>query len=265
VSAAPRVVSLVPSVTETLLAWGVTPVACTRFCEQPALLHVGGTKNPDVSAIVELAPDLVVMCIEENRGEDAEALAAAGVHTAALSIDGLGDVLPGLRMLAGLLGFDPDDLHLDDAAWAARAGEGDRAGATGGHGAQDGAPAETPGERTGEPAPLDVSVFVPIWKRPWMTISGGTYGSSLLAALGARNVFADARERYPTVTLDEARERRPDVVLAPSEPYPFAERHVPLLDEVAPVVLVDGQDLFWWGVRTPAAMRRLRHQLSNAR
>ena len=45
---APRVVSLVPSVTETLLAWGVTPVAVTRFCEVPGLPTVGGTKNPDV-------------------------------------------------------------------------------------------------------------------------------------------------------------------------------------------------------------------------
>jgi GT2 family glycosyltransferase len=63
----------------------------------------------------------------------------------------------------------------------------------------------------------------------------------------------------------EARAREPDVVLAPSEPYPFRERHVPLLEEVAPVVLVDGQDLFWWGVRTPAAMGRLRRQLTARR
>jgi len=77
-------------------------------------------------------------------------------------------------------------------------------------------------------------------------------------------VFADADDRYPTVTLEEARARRPDLVLAPSEPYPFRERHVPLLAEVAPVVLVDGQDLFWWGVRTPAAVARLRHRLWDA-
>ena len=52
-----RVVSLVPSVTETLLAWGIAPVACTRFCEQPDLPQVGGTKDPDVAAIIDLAPD----------------------------------------------------------------------------------------------------------------------------------------------------------------------------------------------------------------
>ena len=48
-----RVVSLVPSVTETLLAWGVDVVACTRFCEKPQLRHVGGTKDPDIEAIVD--------------------------------------------------------------------------------------------------------------------------------------------------------------------------------------------------------------------
>ena len=220
----PRVVSLVPSVTETLLAWGLTPVACTRFCEQPDLPHVGGTKNPDVDAIVALAPDLVVMCVEENRREDAGALAAAGLVTASLSVDSVQDVAPALQMLAGLVGVDPAVVAVVDAG----------------------------------PAPADAPrAFVPIWKRPWMTLSGGTYGSSLLAAAGVANVFADAPDRYPTVTLDEARARHPDVVLAPSEPFPFGERHGPLLEEVAPVALVDGQDLFWWGSRTPAALARL--------
>ena len=219
---APRVVSLVPSVTETLLAWGVTPVACTRFCEQPDLPHVGGTKDPDVAAIADLAPDLVVLCVEENRREDADALAVAGVATAALSIDSVADVGPALAMLAGLVGV----------------------------------PAPPMADVPPDPEP-SLRAFVPIWKRPWMSLAGGTYGSSLLASVGVANVFAGARDRYPTVTLDEVRAREPDVVLAPSEPYPFAERHIPLFDGVAPVVLVDGQDLFWWGVRTPAARSRL--------
>lgn len=235
----PRVVSLVPSVTETLLAWGVTPVACTRFCEQPDLRHVGGTKDPDVPAIIDLAPDLVVMCVEENRREDADALADAGVVTAALSIDAVADVAVGLRMLAGLVGPPA----------AASATAEDAAAAV------DALAAATP-------LPTRLRAFVPIWKRPWMSLAGGTYGSSLLETLGVVNVFADAAERYPTVTLDDVREREPEVVLAPSEPYPFAERHVPLFEDVAPVVLVDGQDLFWWGVRTPAAAARLRDQLA---
>ena len=88
------IVSLVPSVTETLLAWGVVPAACTRFCEQPDLPHVGGTKNPDVEAIVALRPSLVVMCDEENRREDADALAAAGVPVHSCSPRSVAEVAP---------------------------------------------------------------------------------------------------------------------------------------------------------------------------
>lgn len=216
-----RVVSLVPSLTETLLAWGVEPVACTRFCEQPGLRHVGGTKDPDVAAVAALAPDLVVVNDEENRLEDHDALVAAGLDVHVVSIDGVADVPPALAALAARLGLDV-------------------------------APVELPA-----PVPVTRSAFVPIWKRPWMSLAGGTYGSSVLAHLGVANVFADADARYPEVTLEEAAARRPDVVLAPSEPYPFAERHRAALEVVAPVVLVDGQDLFWWGARTPAALARL--------
>ena len=109
-----------------------------------------------MDAIVALTPDLVVMCVEENRREDAAALSAAGLVTASLSIDSVADVAPALQMLAGLVGVD--------RRWwrpSARA-----------------------------PAPRTLRAFVPIWKRPWMTLSGGTCGSSLLAAAGVANVFA---------------------------------------------------------------------------
>src|SRR5690606_30343874 len=168
-----RVVSLVPSVTETLLAWGVTPVACTRFCEQPDLPHVGGTKDPDVAAIAALDVDLVVMCVEENRREDAEALAATGVTTAALSIDGVTDVGPALTMLGSLAGAE-------GRAAADVEALGRAAGAV-----------PTPDPAFDVPAPR-LRAFVPIWKRPWMSLAGETYGSSLLAAIGVANVFADA-------------------------------------------------------------------------
>jgi hypothetical protein len=93
-------------------------------------------------------------------------------------------------------------------------------------------------------------------------MNGETYGSSVLRHLGIVNVFEAAGPRYPEVELDEARSGRPDVVLAPSEPYPFKERHLAELVAVAPSVLVDGQDLFWWGVRTPDALARLHERLS---
>ena len=88
-----NVVSLVPSVTETLLAWGIEPTACTRFCEQPGRVHVGGTKDPDIGQIVSLAPDLVVVDEEENRREDYDALVAAGVPVHVLASQALADVI----------------------------------------------------------------------------------------------------------------------------------------------------------------------------
>ena len=57
-----------------------------------------------------------------------------------------------------------------------------------------------------------------------MALGAPTYGASLLAHLGVDTVFGDDGP-YPETSLEEARARRPDLVIAPSEPYPFAERH----------------------------------------
>jgi ABC-type Fe3+-hydroxamate transport system substrate-binding protein len=221
-----RVVSLVPSATESLMAWGVVPIACTRFCERPELPHVGGTKDPDLAEIVRLQPDLVVMCEEENLRDHHDELVAAGLATYTFHVDGVDDVAPQLAALADAVGASFDGVAASDLP-----------------------PAPT--------GPASRSAFVPIWRRPWMTLSGTTYGSSLLARLGIANVFADAEVRYPEVTLDDVAARHPDVVLLPSEPYPFKARHRAEVAPVAPALLVDGQDLFWWGTRTPAALARL--------
>src|SRR5439155_10376654 len=107
------------------------------------------------------------------------------------------------------------------------------------------------------PSVTRLRAFVPVWRRPWITLNGDTYGSSLLRAIGVGNVFAGHPDRYPSVSLAEAAELAPDLVIAPTEPYPFGERQRVELEQVAPMVPVDGQDLFWWGVRTPAAIVRV--------
>jgi ABC-type Fe3+-hydroxamate transport system substrate-binding protein len=222
----PRVVSLVPSVTETLLAWGVEPVACTRFCEQPQLRHVGGTKDPDLAAIAHLAPDLVVVDEEENRREDHDALLAAGLAVHVLAV----------RDLAGL---DAQMAGLADAVGARW----------------------RPIGPVGAPAPTR-RAWVPIWKRPWMALGEPTYGSAVLRTLGFDNVAAPDGA-YPEVDPAAARARGTDIVIAPSEPYPFAERHRADLERAgAAVRFVDGRDLLWWGERTRLALDRLRVALA---
>jgi ABC-type Fe3+-hydroxamate transport system substrate-binding protein len=222
-----RVVSLVPSITETLLAWGITPVACTRFCEQPDLTHVGGTKDPDLDAIVGIAPDVVLVNDEENRREDHDALVDLGFDVHVVRVNAVDDVPDAFAALAAKLGIEVDPIVLPPSS------------------------------------PATTAVFVPIWKRPWMSIGSDTYGSSILGWCGATNVCA-GDDRYPELTLEEAAARHPSLVLAPSEPYPFAERHRETLAAVAPVVFVDGRDLFWWGARTPVAIERLRAVLAEA-
>lgn len=231
--AAPRVVSLVPSLTETLLAWGVHPVAVTRFCEVDGYPTVGGTKNPDIDAIVALRPDVVLMDREENRLPDATALRTAGLRVLDVHVRSLDDVAKALEEVAASVGRTAPP----------------SVGRT--------APASPPPVAAGPGRlPRRIPVWVPIWRRPWMTIGSGTYGTSILAAAGFDNVYSDS-DAYPTVELDDVRSRRPELVLAPSEPYPFKERHREELEEVAPVLFVDGKDLFWWGSRTAAAAERL--------
>ena len=213
-------VSLVPSVSETLVAWGVTPVGVTRFCDQAGIATVGGTKDPNLERVVALEPDLVVMDEEENRREDYEALGARGLSVLALAVRDVADVEPEMARLADALGVARARL--------------------------DPGPARATTTRAA----------VPIWRRPWRFLGPPTYGASLLFRAGVAVVPHD-RGPYPGVSLEEVRDAAPEVVIAPSEPYPFAERHRAELETVAPVVFVDGRDLFWWGARTPGALARL--------
>ncbi len=233
------VVSLVPSFTETLRAWGLDPLACTRYCEQPDLREVGGTKNPDIDRIAALEPRLVLLDKEENRREDAAELVDRGLNVFVTDIRSVWEVAPELDRLAEALG-----LRSRTSDWP------------------------TPVSQ-----PITHRAFVPIWRRPWMTIGAATYGSSLLEVLGIGNIFAGSASgaheggsgEYPEIDFEEVALRRPDVILVPSEPYDFQQAHLGELSEVAPVVQIDGRDLFWWGSRTPAAIERLGRVLNPLR
>lgn len=226
-----RIVSLVPSSTETLLALGADVVACTKFCEQPDLLHVGGTKNPDIDAIVGLAPDLVVLDREENRIEDHDALVAMNLRVFASDVTDVDSALAVVRDLAAAADVQPTECVRPFP----------------------------PSSEAGRTA------FVPIWRRPWMTIGAATYGAALLDELGI-DVLAFGDVAYPAIDIADVTASRPDLVLVPSEPYEFNDEH---LDEIAAavpnarIIRIDGQDLFWWGIRTPAALRRLAEALGH--
>ncbi len=246
-----RIVSLVPSLTEALFAFGAGErvVGVTRYCVEPAaaraLPHVGGTKDPDVAAILALRPGIVIASAEENRREDVEEIEAAGVAafvTLPATVQEARAMLAGLAAVTGCInGAAPFLAELAAALTEAAAWRG--------------------------AAPT--RVFCPIWRRPYMSVGAGTYAHDLLAVCGGANVFGDRPGRYPTVTIDEIVAADPHAVLLPDEPYPFAAKH---RDELMalPIAaardgrihLCDGKDLTWYGPRTAGALRRVRELLA---
>ncbi len=216
-----RVVSIVPSLTEAVAqtAPGLL-VGATEWCTHPGFLDVariGGTKNPDVTAIVALAPDLVVANQEENRRSDLDALRAAGVAVYVTDIRTLDGAFGSLaRMLAACgLGLP---VWLDDAerAWAA----------------------------VPEPVVRRRAV-IPIWRRPWMAVGSDTFTGALLARLGVDNVLAADPDRYPR--FDPTALPEHDLAVLPDEPYLFTADDGPEAFRGVPSVLVSGRLLTWYG------------------
>jgi len=173
---------------------------------------------------------------EENRREDFDALVAAGLAVHSMSPRSVHDVGSAVAALADVVDV-PVPPPFGPSAWSEWL---------------DAAAAVVADRRR-------CVAFV--WRRPWMTLAPDTYAASLLRLLGFDHAEWPGPDRYPTVTLEDVAARDPDVVLLPSEPYAFGEKHVAECEAGVPgadVRLVDGQDLFWWGTRTPDAAERLR-------
>jgi len=218
-----RVVSLVPSLTESIAATRPEAlVGATDYCTHPpdlVVTRVRGTKNPDLAAIAALEPDLVVANKEENRRLDVERLRALGIAVWVTEIETVDQALLSLRRLTteALAWPAPPWLHDVEAQWA-------------------------------RPEPIGPArVAVPIWRDPWMAVGSRTFTGDLLARLDLHNVFADSAHRYPHVQVDEIVAARPDVVLLPDEPYPFIADDGPEAFPGLPCVLIEGRALTWYG------------------
>jgi len=252
-----RIVSLVPSWTETLFALGMGPrmAGVTRFCIEPArevaaIAKIGGTKNPDLGAIVKLAPDLVIANAEENRREDIERLREAGVSIFVTYPRTVPGAVESILRLGAVLGAEPAAAALTRKIVMA---------------------VSEIEASLGVWMKLRLRVFCPVWKNPWMSFNADTYAHDVLRMLGFNNIFAAAGERYPRVTLEQALEARPDIVLLPDEPYVFNQDDVRELKEALPqalgrrVLLIKGRDLHWYGVHMVRGLRALNRILSRVR
>ena len=190
-----RIVSLAPSVTETLFALGVGDrlVGDTDFCDYPPeakkKTHIGGPVNPNIEAIAALHPDLVVATREINRRETVYSLERLGIPVYATDPQSVEQVLTSTERLGELLGAGEAG-HLLTANVRRRLGELDR--------------------RLAGLPPKDVLMVV--WLDPLISVGRNTFLDDALRHAGARSVI-DSPQSWPTIDLEEVVHLQPQYLI----------------------------------------------------
>ena len=222
-----KIISLVPSITETLFDFGLTAdevIGRTKFCIHPINLVknvevIGGTKNLNIEKIRSLKPDLIIANKEENEKLQVEELMkdfkvwVTDIETLEDNQDFISDL--GTLLYKENLALDFNrkiasvftDIKLSDSK----------------------------------------KVAYLIWKNPYMTIGSDTFINEVLVRLGFENLFNN-RKRYPEVAVEELKDA--DVIFLSSEPFPFQQKHIDELQIELPnneIILVDGEAFSWFG------------------
>jgi ABC-type Fe3+-hydroxamate transport system substrate-binding protein len=226
----------VPSITELVCELGLAEqlVGRTGFCIHPKealkrIPKVGGTKSVNLKKLRELAPTHVIVNIDENKKETADALA---------------EFVPNVIVTHPLA-------PLDNLALYRQIGNAFEV--------QEKAEALCRrfeieyGKIRNRPFKPRKVLYL-IWKDPWMTVSRDTYVSRMLALFGLETLPASSDARYPKLrNLDVA---GAETILLSTEPYRFGEKHRKALQEQTglPAHLIDGEMTSWYGPRAIAGL-----------
>ncbi|HTU30756.1 MAG TPA: helical backbone metal receptor [Solirubrobacteraceae bacterium] len=239
--AEPRIVSLVPSLTELVCDLGLAErlVGRTGFCIHPwetvrRIPKVGGTKDVDLAKLRALEPTHVLLNVDENRRETADALSEFVEHVIVTHPLRPRDNLALYRLIGAVFGVEPAAESLCE--------EFERTLAELRH-------------RAAEPA----DVLYLVWRDPWMTIAPDTYIARTLELVGWRTLPRESETRYPEIELS-AFAGAVDRVLLSSEPFHFKQGHVAEVAALVPgaeVTLIDGEMTSWYGSRAISGLRYL--------
>ncbi len=194
-----RVITLTPTATEMVVALGAGDrlVGVDRFSRLPAgtrdLPRVGGFVDPNVEAILALAPDLVI--VDRVQETAAAVLRGAGIRTLELPMQTIADLEHGLEATGDALGLGP----------RARA-------ITGGI---ERAIEETRARHTGGPRPVVMAVVDrdPSSMRSMVVAGPGSYIDELLAIVGVANAMAASGVRYANIGNEQLLQARPDIII----------------------------------------------------
>jgi iron complex transport system substrate-binding protein len=197
-----RLVSLAPSVTETLFALGVQDrlVADTDFCDYPAeakkIPKIGGPFTPNLEVILSLKPDLVVLAANTaNRKETADALELLHVPAYATSARTIEEVIASIGRLGVILGVADQGRKLTDSLQARL---------------------DAVHRRLSRATPVRV-LFV-VWQEPLISIGQETFLADALRWAGAESVVR-TKQDWPHVNLEEVVRLQPEyLVFASAHP-----------------------------------------------
>lgn len=239
----PRIVSLVPSLTELVCDLGLDEniVGRTGFCCHPKELlrripKIGGTKDVKLDVLRRLAPTHVIADIDENRRDAVEEIMGFVPHVIVVHPRTVDDNLGLYALLGGVFRRDAETAKLSAGFIAARGELADLAGTL---------PQE--------------NVLYPIWRDPWMTVGRDTYISSMLAAAGWNTLPVEAPGRFPAFEWNAPWCAGVQRILLPSEPYAFTGRDAAEVAALTgrPVLRIDGEMVSWYGSRALAGLRYL--------
>lgn len=222
-----KIISLVPSITETLFDFGLTDhevIGRTKFCVHPKELVknveiIGGTKNLNISKIKSLSPDLIIANKEENDKAQVEEL-MKDFTVWVTDIETLEDNQNFLTKLGILLNKEKIAQNFNQKINSI-----------------------FNLKKTTDP----IKVAYLIWKNPYMTVGSDTFIHEIIEKLGFGNLFKNEK-RYPEISLDQMQEA--DFIFLSTEPFPFQQKHAEELQNELPgkkIIVVDGEAFSWYG------------------
>lgn len=208
-----RIVSLAPSVTETLFALGLGDqlVGDTDFCDYPPAAkqkrHIGGPVNPNIETIAALHPDLVVASREINRAESVYSLERLGIPVYTTDPQSVEQVLTSTERLAGLLGASDAGRTLT-ANLRRRLGELDQ-------------------RLAGVPRK---NVLMIVWLDPLISVGRNTFMDDALNHAGARSVI-ESPQSWPTIDLEQVMRLQPEYLIISNDNKQQVQRELSELRE----------------------------------
>ena len=195
-----RIVSLAPSLTETVYALGLQErlVGDTDYCDYPPEAQkktkVGGGINPNLEVIASLHPDLVLVTKSFNRLDTVRALDALGIPSYSTDPNTVDEIISSAQKLADVLGAPEAGKNMSEnlqrrlAALQAKI------------------------DSLSQPRVLFV-----VWTEPLMSIGKGTFVADALRKAGAHSIVESA-QNWPQMNLEEVVRLQPDYLV-------FAESH----------------------------------------